>query len=337
MWRTGAAFADWTGDGLMNVVLSGQMPDGSDATNAVSYLMVDASSRLPIANPQLNIRFHKGTPEAFRHKVAELQLGRTGGCTILNDELVVPAFIAEGIPADLARNYSCDGCNELQFDGEGLIAFSMTEAAKALEVALFNGEENPLFETFTPQAAYHYIDEVADTRSGFAVGLRTGEFAEMTSFEQVFEAYIAQYVHQLNLSIKGFSDSVLEGNRNAALDLFLAGTFERCLETGLDPMRGGSRIHSYMIFSGSIPTAADGLAGIKKLVFDDQFCTAEELLQAIRDNWDGHENLRKLALAAPKFGNDDPYVDEIAAEIVRVVYSPCVDLHDGSLPFRRPW
>jgi pyruvate-formate lyase len=307
----------WTGDGLMNVVLAGQMPDGSDAVNAVSYMMVDTASRLPIANPQLNIRFHYGTPKEFRQKVADLQVGRTGGCTILNDELVVPAFIAEGIPADLARNYSCDGCNELQFDGEGLIAFSLTEAAKALEVVLFNGEENPLFKTFTPQAAYHYIDEVTDIHSGFRYGLRTGEFAEMTSFDQVFEAYMAQYFHQLSETIAGFADSVLEGNRNASLDLFLAGTFERCLETGLDPMRGGTRIHSYMIFSGSIPTAADSLAAIKRLVFDDKVCTAGELLQAIRDNWDGHENLRKLALAAPKFGNDDAYVDEITAEIVR--------------------
>jgi len=72
-----------------------------------------------------------------------------------------------------------------------------------------------------------------------------------------------------------------------------------------------------MAFSGAIPTVADGLAAIRKVVFEDRFCTPAELLQALRDNFDGHEKLRQRCLAAPKFGNDDDAVDRIASDIAR--------------------
>ncbi|MHC4561874.1 MAG: pyruvate formate lyase family protein [Planctomycetota bacterium] len=308
----------WTGDGLMNLVIGGVDAEGNDATNEMSFMMAETATRLVLACPQMNVRVHSGTPESFRQKLTALQLAPTGGCSVLNDEVLIPAFVAEGIPVDLARNYCCDGCNELLFDGESLIHFTMVEAVKSLEVMLFNGQEIPLPEGFVPRANYHYaVDEAPEVGTGLELGYETGDFATMTSFEQAFDAYLDQYLYQLRRVMEGFTKGVRDSRTERVTDPFLAGTFRECLETGKDPQDGGVRWQSMMIFAGSLPTVADGLAAIKKVVFDDKACAPAELLDALRDDWEGHEALRKQFQAAPKFGNDDEYVDEIAAELVR--------------------
>ncbi len=323
----------WTGDGLMNLVVGGVDADGNDVTNAVSFMILDTTTRLKIASPQMNVRIHKNTPEDFRQKVTELQLAPTGGSSVLNDEVLIPAFVAEGIPLDLARNYCCDGCNELLFDGESLIDFTMVEAAKSLELTLFNGRECPVPAGFVPRANYHYAKEEApEVPTGLELGYETGDFTEMTSFEQVFEAYVDQYLHQLRRVLRNFSDGIKTSAAENMTDLFFAGTFPQCLATGRDPMVGGVRHRAFMIFAGSLPTVADGLAAVKKVVFEDRACTPAELLDALRADWDGHDALRKQCQAAPKFGNDDPFVDEIAAELVRR-FDEAVRGFDHGLPY----
>ncbi|KKO11092.1 hypothetical protein LCGC14_0015680 [marine sediment metagenome] len=308
----------FTGDGLMNLVVGGVDADGNDATNEMSMMMLDAATRLVIACPQMNIRIHDRSPEAFRRKATELQLAPTGGCSILNDEVIIPAMVAEGIPLDLARNYCCDGCNELLFDGESLIDFTAAEAAKSFERALFNGRECPLPEGVVPRARYHYaVDEPSELGIGDHRGPETGDFTTMTSFDELFEAFQGQYLHSVTKTLDSFCSSVLNNRAEMVSAPFFAGTFPECLATGEDPMTGGARWQTFMIFSGSIPTAADGLAAVKKVVFEDHACTPGELLAALEADWEGYEPLRKRCMAAPRFGNDDPYVDDIAAEIVR--------------------
>ncbi len=321
------------GDGLMNLVVGGVDAEGNDATNDVSFMMVDAATRLCIASPLMNIRVHARTPEDFRRKLTELQLARTGGCTVLNDEVIIPAFVAEGIAPDLARNYCCDGCNELLFDGESLIDFTMVEAAKSLEVMLFNGRECPLPAAFVPQAKYHYArDDLQEARTGLELGYATGDFTKMTSFEEVFEAYVRQYVHQLRCVLRSFCDGIRRWAAESMTDLFFAGTFPECLATGRDPLCGGARHRTFMVFAGSLPTVADGLAAIKRVVFEDRASAPGELLAALKADWEGYEPLRRHCLGAPKFGNDDPFVDEIAAELVRR-YEETVRSFDHHLPY----
>ena len=305
------------GDGLMNLVLGGVDADGNDASNEMSILMMDAGCRLKIASPQMNIRIHKGTSEAFRQKATELQLAPTGGCSILNDEAIIPAMVADGIPLDLARNYCCDGCNELLFDGESLIDFTAARALKSLERMLFNGRQCPLPDGVEPRARYHYAshDEHVFNEPDKPT-IETGDFTQMTSFEQVFEAFIAQYQHSITEGLEWFCRNAEERARDRLSNPFLAGTFSQCLQTGLDPITDGNRWYMFMVFAGSIPTVADGLAAIKKVIFEDGACTPAEMLAALEADWDGYEALRRQCLAAPKFGNDDAYVDDIVVEIV---------------------
>jgi pyruvate-formate lyase len=306
------------GDGLMNLILGGVDREGNDVTNDVTFMMVDTSSRLKIACPQVNIRIHDNMSDAFRDKVTALQLAGTAKGTIFNDNVVIPALVELGMPIEVARNYSCDGCNEILIDGESLVDFWAVETTKALELALYNGNDMPRPEGAVYHANYHYADDnPPEVGSGLERGYASGDFTKMTTFEEFFEAFMDQFLYHTRKQLEGLADNIRSGWTEGVTPPFLAGTFKTALQTGNDPLRGGVKWRSIMLFSGSIPTVADALAAIKKVVFEDKACTPKDMLTALADDWEGHDVLRQQCLAAPKFGNDDDYVDLIAAEIVR--------------------
>lgn len=305
-----------TGDTLVNLMIGGQTRDGRDGTNAISYLMIDAALAVRKTEPQLSVRIHAGTPEAFLDKVAQLQLQGHGQGAVYNDDVLVPSLCRLGVPLDSARCYANDGCTEVTIDGESGILFLQMEAVKSLELALFDGEENALPGDAVGQ--YHLRSHAArPLGTSLALGYRSGDFAAMTSFEEFYEAFLRQYLYQVDSKLDALSDRIRGQRQHGVTAPFLAGTFPKCLGAGDDPFRGGFTVDCYLLFSGSLPTVADGLAAVRKVVFEDRFCSPAELLEAPRANFDGHEELRKRCLAAPKFGNDDDYVDEIAADLGR--------------------
>jgi pyruvate-formate lyase len=302
------------GDTLMNLMIGGRDHKGYDQANEISYLMMDASIKVSKSEPHLSARIHAGTTESFFDKLAELQLLGHGQGAIYNDEALIPSLVSVGVPLESACRYANDGCTEVTIDGESGISFMTVEAVKSLELMLFNGEENKL----PGDAVGRYINRDHQERrlgTNAELGYRTGNFADMTSFDQVYEAYINQYMYQLDRILNMLCAHINNEQQKGVTSPFLAGTFPQCLETGLDPFRGGFTIPCYMVFSCSIPTVADGLSAIKKVVFDDRFCTTGELLEALRANFEGYEQLRQNCLSAPKFGNDDDYVDDIASDI----------------------
>ena len=304
------------GDTLRNVMLGGQDASGADATNELSYLMLDASIAVHQPEPHLNARIHKNTPSSFLDKVAELQLLGHGQGALYNDEVLIPALVRNGVPLSLARNYANDGCSEVTIDGESTIKFVVMDAVKTLELTLFNGEENVLpgepLGRYTLQAG-----SLRSLKTALKLGYRSGDFMAMTRFEQVYDAYLDQYLYQVDLMARSLSQWIQTAQRDDVTSPLTAGTFSSVLETGCDPLRGGVAVPCYMIFSGSLATAADGLAAIKQVVYEQHACTPADLLRALRADWVGYDALRQHCLAAPKFGNDDNRVDAIAADIAR--------------------
>jgi pyruvate-formate lyase len=319
------------GDSLMNLMLGGVDVDGNDMTNDVTIMMIDASITQRITSPLVNIRVHSGTPDRLREKITELQLMGEGKGTLFNDEVIIPSMVEAGIPLELARNYACDGCNELLIDGQSVIEFNAMECAKSVELMLFNGKANPEADRKKLMAAYHYVGENVEVDAHTQEGFESGDFTTMQTFDEVFEAFMSQYLHHVGEGLDWLNRNAQENNVNGITSPFLAGSFAPCIETGLDPLRGGAEYRMFMIFSGSITTAADALAGIKKVIFEDKACTQQELLDALTVDWEGHDALRERFLAAPKFGNDDDYVDQIAAEIARR-FSAFVRSFDHNLP-----
>lgn len=315
LWRGLNAVVEHPGLGLMNLVVGGQDAQGNDATNDMSYLMIDASIRVNDTNPFLSARLHSRTPPAFLDKIVELQLVGHGQGTIYNDEAIIPSLVGYGVPLELARLYANDGCTEVTIDGRSTIALAMIDGMKSLDQTLFNGRENPSARQ-EPRRNLRADESPIDFGDPDGLGFASGDFAAMTNFEEFLEAFLRQYWWRLDRLLAWQNECLRIEARAGVTAPLTAGTFASVLATGLDPARGGVDVSEQLVFLGSLGTVADGLSAVKKVVFEDRACSPTELLEALAGNWVGHEALRQRCLAAPKFGNDDDYVDLLIADVI---------------------
>ncbi|MDT8719204.1 hypothetical protein IAI10_21360 [Clostridium sp. 19966] len=306
-----------TGDTLKNLMLGGLDSEGNDATNELSYFMLEVSMIVKKAEPHMNVRIHSNTSDKFINKIIELQQLGQGQPTIYNDEALIPELIKQGIPTASARNYSNDGCTELVIDGESGIFFYQMEAVKSLELTMFNGEENISIPKKVTMKKWTNQMPENEVKTGLKLGFQSGDVTAMNSYEEVYEAFMRQYLYQTDAKLQTICKDMIEFKEKVVSSPFLSGAFPRCLEKAVDPLRGGFSIECFQLLSGSITTVADGLAAIKKVVFEDYYCNMNELVEALKNNFENNEILRQRLINAPKFGNDDDFVDSIAADIAR--------------------
>ena len=281
------------------ITLGGQGPNGEDLTNDLTYLILDSFQELNMLEPKLNLRIHSGTPKELLLRVCRMIRDTQGSPLILNfDSIVIEALEAEGMSYEDAVDYGVVGCLENTAQGNdtsGTVDVHFN-VAKSMELSLNDGK---------------------DWRSGERLGEETGDPLEFNSFEQVMQAY----KQQLRATIKHVTEitSACDALRGKYVPCpFLSTVVDGCVEKGRD-IRDGGAIYNFTTFNGvGIATAADSLAAIKKVVFEDKRLTMAELLAALRTNFEGKEDIRQVLLTrAPKFGNDDDYVDSIAREIFR--------------------
>ena len=304
-----------TGDTLRNLMLSGQDAKGNDQTNEITYLILVAYENTGGSEPHLNVRFHEKTPKKLRDNCINMLSSGSGQPTIYFDEAVLHAMEKAGICHEDACQYANDGCTETVIAGKSAIVFWQYEMVKTVELTLFGGNENPCVKPVSMKKnSIHGVDFVPKTN--LLIGIESKKTQELTTLSEFLSAFFEQMDHQLDHYFLMIKQKMQEDQTVSITSPFTAGTFEKCLRTGKDPLRGGGfDITNYQLLSGSIGTAADCLYAIQSAVYEKKLVTMEELIKALSVDFEGYEVLRQQLLHLPKYGNDKKEVDALAKQI----------------------
>jgi formate C-acetyltransferase len=276
-----------------NVTIGGQTIDGKDAVNELSYLILDSVGKMKLTQPNLSVRFHKYIDQKFMMKCIQVIEKGFGMPSFNNDEIVIPELIKLGVEPKDAINYSAIGCIEIAVPGKWgyrCTGMSFLNLMRVFLASLYDG---------------------LDKQSGKVFYKGLGKFVEFNSFEQVFEAWKHQikYYTQKTVEIDTAVDTALEEN---VPDILCSAFVDSCISRGKTIKEGGSKYDFISGLQVGIANLGNSMAAIKKLVFEEKRLSKEELLKAIETNFeeDGGEKIRQLLLNfAPKYGNDDDYVD----------------------------
>ena len=285
---------DATNHWLQNIVVGGLTPEGKDGTNPLTYLLLESYRRNQMTNPLLTVRLHKDSPEELLHYTCEVLKEGGGMPALFNDEQLIPALERFGIPAPDARDYTNDGCWEVIIPGRTDFRFQRLSMMLCLEWALNRG-----------------VSRVDGTQQG----LDTGDPCAFSSFEEVWQAFLAQMDAMVGRVVHDVIDSLNDRSTIAPVPL-LSALIDGPIQARRDMTAGGARYRTYGMLAESAAHTIDSLTAIKKVIFEDRAATMAELVAALAANFEGYGPLRAKLLAAPKYGNDDPYADSVGRQMI---------------------
>ena len=295
------------GIGGYALTLGGIKKDGLDGTNDLSFMGLDAHAHTRVPAPWLAVRLHNNTPWEFKVKLANLIRLGTGEPKIFNDEVTIPSMLAYGRWVEDCRDYQVVGCVEPDATGKeyGWHDAGDINIAKVLELAINNGR---CIECGSDCKRWEVCGGV-----GTQLGLETGSLADFKSFDEVLDAYDRQMKYWCDRMVAMLNAVDIAHQLIKPLP-YVSLLIDDCIEKGMDVTAGGARYNYSGPQAVGIGTVADGLATIKQLVFEEKKVTGEELLKAIRNNWEGYEPLYALVNGGRvhHYGNDDNYADELA-------------------------
>lgn len=294
-----------------NVTVGGQTAEGKDAVNSMSWLILRSVALCHLTQPNLTVRYHHGLSDAFMQECVEVIRCGFGMPAFNNDEVIIPSFIQKGVAPEDAYNYSAIGCVETAVPGKWgyrCTGMSFLNFPKALLIAMNDG---------------------VDPASGTKLCEGIGHFAAFTSFEQVLACWdkvIREMCRQCTI-IDATCDMVLEQD---TADILCSALTEDCIERGLNMKEGGTVYDFISDLQVGIANLADSLAAIKKVCFEDKTASPAELWEALRANFEGAEGerIRRLLTEAPKYGNDDDYVDSLVVDAYNVYIDEMKKYHN---------
>jgi pyruvate-formate lyase len=287
---------------LFILTIGGVKSDGSDACSEMSDVILDAAASIVTTEPSIGFRWHpKANIETLKrvHKCISLGLGYP---SIKNDDIAIRQLVGFGATEEQARNWALVLCmspgvvgrfgQRTRQEGGGCVM-----PGKIFELALTDGYD----ETF----------------SGEQIGPHTGDASKFKSYEEVVKAYRQQLRQALFAYERARAVTRMAESKICQVP-FLSSTYDGCIERGVDGTEWSELPNPWINYTGGNINNVDSLAAMKKLIFEEKKYTMEQLMQALRDDWEGHEKMREDFLNAPKFGNDDDYVDMIAKDIYKL-------------------
>lgn len=282
---------------FVNMCVGGVTRDGRDATNDLTYLLMDAVRHVKVYQPSLATRIHAKSPQKYLKKIVDVVRAGMGFPACHFDDAHIKMMLAKGVSIEDSRDYCLMGCVEPQKAGRlyQWTSTSYTQWPIAIELVLNRGIPLSYGKQVCPDL-------------GELSGFRTYEEFETAVKDQI--KYITKWTSVATV----ISQRV---HRELAPKPLMSIMYEGCMEKGKDVSSGGAMYNfgPGVIWSG-LATYTDAMAAIRKLVFDDKKYTLQQLNEALKADFAGFEQVHKDCLAAPKFGNDDDYADLIAADLV---------------------
>ncbi|WP_423219815.1 glycyl radical protein [Clostridium saccharoperbutylacetonicum] len=281
-----------------NVTVGGQTVDKKDAVNPLSYLILKSVAQTKLPQPNLTVRYHRGLPDDFMKECIEVVRLGFGMPAFNSDEVIISSFIEKGVAEKDAYNYSAIGCVEVAVPGKWgyrCTGMSFLNFPKSLLIALNNG---------------------VDPESGIKLCEGVGHFKDMTSFEEVMKAWekIIREFTRHSVIIDSCADLALE---EVTADVLCSALTDDCIERGLNLKEGGAVYDFISDLQVGIANLGDSLAAIKKCVFEDKNFTPAQLWDSLINNFEGEEykKIQEILVdEAPKYGNDDDYIDLLLKE-----------------------
>jgi len=274
-----------------NINTGGIAEDGSDGVNDVSYLILDCMDEMRLLQPSSNVQISHKTPREFLLRACEISRKGWGQPAFYNTDAIVQELLNAGKTLEDARLGGSSGCVETgAFGNEAYILTGYFNLPKILEITLNDG---------------------FDPVTGKQIGLKTGKVEDFTDYQQLFDAYVKQIEHFVDIKAKG--SNVIEAYYARYLPVpFLSIVTNDCIANGKDYNAGGARYNTSYIQGVGIGSATDSLAAIKYTVFDEKLFTMKKLMEALKSNFEGHVDVAgAVKNKAPKYGNDDDYADDI--------------------------
>jgi pyruvate formate-lyase/glycerol dehydratase family glycyl radical enzyme len=288
--KKNAGLAKWH-----NWTIGGMTSDGRDATNELTYLLLEAARETRLPHHTLTLRVHQDTPELLMIKALDVVRTGIGMPAFVGDKSYTAFFTRYGIPLEEAREYVLTGCLDANLPGKSrTVAIGMFVVPLVFDIFLHNG---------------------IDPGTGTRVGIETGDLESFADYDQFAAAFKRQLRYFLELAAEKDNLELLV-ERELFPDAFRSSLMENGIATGKDllsrtmPFENGAVLNPVGMIN-----VADSMAAIKKLVYEDKKVAMGDLKRALDLDWQGCENLRKMCLEAPKYGNGDGYVDAIAADL----------------------
>ncbi len=299
------ALESGTYNDFTNINIGGIDKYGNDATNEISYIILEVQEELHQLQPGLSIHVSKVTPDEFVIAGAKVIRQGHGYPSCFNPDTYVQELVRQGKSLEDAREGGTSGCIEVgAFGKEAYILTGYLNTPKILEITLNNG-----------------LDPV----SGKKLGLETGDPRTFKSYEELYDAYHKQMVYFVNmkLAVNNYIERMFSLYAPAT---FLSLFIDDCITNGKDYYSGGARYNTQYIQCTGLGTITDCLSTLKKHVFEDKKFTMDEILKAVSENFEGNEKMRQFIInRTPFFGNDDDYADSIAVK----VYDDLVEAIEG--------
>ncbi|MBQ8896935.1 MAG: hypothetical protein IJY86_00480 [Clostridia bacterium] len=280
-----------------NLCISGSDENWNDLSNDLTYEILDVARKFRFQTPNLTMRCHRNTPEALYAAAAKTLATGIGMPALYNDEVVCPALESLGIPPKDSHLYVMNGCNQIDIQGKSHMGLEDGEVnlALALSYALTNGYNK---------------------RYDRVIGLETGVAESFDTFEKFYAAVKAQITHLCD-QVCASANTAQEMTAERSANLFRSLCIEGCVEKGLDHKnRGPLYGHGQILWEGGAELY-DSLANIKRFVYEQKKYTLAAVRDAILSDFAGQEEMyADFKRSGLNFGNDDPYVDGFAREIM---------------------